>query len=225
MDIEQNDSDSMNRRQRPRKRATKKPNRLGQTTDFWESDHDLTDPYEDDSLEEYIPSPKKKKIDFQKRKQQVATVHEHVPSTDIYSKRMELIDFNEQFDTLKSSSENVTKSTDESRCTPHVDSTGKNQLKEEHVLNSIDAFKLIEKVNSKLDELLSRFSVFESTFIGNMATNGQKCKPDLDDGRNELDCFSKSNELPAKNIETLQRFEQNLEDAAFRKVVVCIHMN
>lgn len=219
------DIDNSNpRRQRPRKpsnRTTKKPNRLGQTSnnsDIWESD--LTDPYEDDSTDEYVPSPKKKKMDFQKRKQQV----EKVPSTDIYTKRIELIDLNEQFDALKSCSEKVTKSTDESRCMPQ-NSTGKNLLKEEHVLNSIDAFKLIEKVNSKLDELLSRFSVFESTFIGNMAINGQKCKPDLDHGRNELDCFSKSNELPAKSIETLQRFDQNLEDAAFRKVAVSIHMN
>lgn len=63
------------------------------------------------------------------------------------------------------------------------------------------------------------------TLIGSVANTLRGTKPgDLKIVKEECDVFMKSNRLPTKNIDELKRFEDNLDDPAFRKSSVSMPM-
>lgn len=215
-------------------RHAKKPNRLGCVEHAHNSKHssdEETDPYEDnDSLDDYIPTPKKSKN----------SVYSYIGDgiTSITAQRNNSSEnrqkFNRQFDSLLSNTQMNNANESNKSKQMHIDQrkTAHVQMQPQHSSNTthhgaqntcmcernqMQMLRYVENVNAKLDEILSRFSVLEDTILGNIAIANKQGKAD---DQNELNMFMKSNSLPAKNIDDLKKFETNLKDLINRKATV-----
>lgn len=85
-----------------------------------------------------------------------------------------------------------------------------------------DILKLFDRLDRKLDDVLSRITVLESTALKNTADTSNRVKPNDIKTQGEPDIFMKSNCLPAKNIGDLEKFQENLKDSVFYNASVCI---
>lgn len=79
----------------------------------------------------------------------------------------------------------------------------------------------LPKIDEKLNNLLSRVSVMESSLIGRLANLSHPMKPNVVNNETEkLDVFMKSNCLPTKKIEELDKFDANLKEETFYTISV-----
>lgn len=81
------------------------------------------------------------------------------------------------------------------------------------------------EINSKMDELLARFNVIERILI-KKTSNSKDDVVEVDE-QDEVDAkretFVRSNELPIKTINDLNRFEANLKNPVFLNTAVSTH--
>lgn len=81
--------------------------------------------------------------------------------------------------------------------------------------NNRDTLELFNKINDKLDNLVSRVSLLESTLLRNVANTSNRSNSENVKNIEQLDIFMKSNCLPTTNIDELANFEKKLADSAF----------
>lgn len=79
----------------------------------------------------------------------------------------------------------------------------------------------LPKIDEKLNNLLSRVSVMESSLIGRLANLSHPMKSNaVNNETQKLDVFIKSNCLPTKKIDELDKFDANLNDETFYTISV-----
>lgn len=100
----------------------------------------------------------------------------------------------------------------------------------DHILQSVlkslaTVSSSIENMNEKIDQGFARVSVIESKLIDRLAKNS--CDSTFvksSDESREQKMYFKANCLPFTNIDDMNRFEKNLEDADFRNQTVSINI-
>lgn len=80
---------------------------------------------------------------------------------------------------------------------------------DQHILN------LLNRMDEKLDNVLSRISVLENTVLKKLANQSSYEKPIDMKKIDRLNIFMKSNSLPTKIVAELDKFEEKLDDSTF----------
>lgn len=90
-------------------------------------------------------------------------------------------------------------------------------------LNAVDAVNFGKQISAKLNEILARIATLEKMMITS-ATNsgGNGLKKVTDQLNSEAQLFMKSNSLPTKNRNELQKLDTNLRDPAFYTATVSV---
>lgn len=154
-------------------RKIRKPKRFGITDNnsnivsYGVSD-DMSEPFEDDSLDEYHPSPKRRKTDTGNLGKSSTLILNH--SDEIVEK--DHVDFNDEFDVLSSIyPEKTSKAIDMNIAILRKESTSQSLSTSGQLIQSkeSDAFKMhekwYEKICGMLNEVVSRITVLENRTI------------------------------------------------------------
>lgn len=188
------------------------------------SDDSQVDPYaSNDSLDNYLPSPKKRKktnrpiVAHQKEiEKSVIPIGQAHESNGAY-------DFNSQFDTISigkkfaSSSEH----TSAEKMNRNAGVNVEHDPAQSDALNGVEAVNFAQQINAKLNEILARVAALEKAMIATTThshTNDLKRVPAQ--LHSEAELFMKSNALPTTNFKELKRFDKNLQDPAFYTATV-----
>lgn len=82
----------------------------------------------------------------------------------------------------------------------------------------------MNRMGKKLDEVLARFAVFERQFFNGQTVNVKEENNFPDPKEIEQhEAFMTSNRLPIKNVNDLNRFEQNLKNSEFLNATVSVN--
>lgn len=220
------DSEQIDARQQPNRKKAK-PSYFGTVVNGSEGSFSSVerpaDPFSDDSLDLYLPSPKKS-IDLS--------------SGYSFDSQFDMLDFGNtlaaaftssvssdaaKIDSPSGSSNELHR--DEMNenypsCVEHTDSA------QSEVLHDTDALDIFQNLNTKLNEIISRMATMENAMLAFTTNSGTKDDKSvqLKRVRDELcadaELFMKSNALPTKNVDELGRFEANLMDSVFYTAAV-----